>query len=123
MSLHLPLTDATRHFIGERELRLMQPHSYLVNLSRGGTVDEAALVRALSEGWIRGAGIDVFAERARSRRASALLDGERGAHRAHRRLGDRGGAAPLRRHGAGDANGVRGERPWRLVNPEALRRG
>src|SRR5262249_57991983 len=60
VSLHLPLTDATRHIIGQRELRLMRPHSYLVNLSRGGTVDEPALVRALSEGWIRGAGIDVF---------------------------------------------------------------
>ena len=60
--LHMPLTDATRHMAGERELRLMRPHSYLINLSRGGTVDEAALVRALREGWIRGAGIDVFDE-------------------------------------------------------------
>jgi len=45
VSLHLPLTQATRHIIGERELRLMQPHSYLINLSRAGTVAEEALVR------------------------------------------------------------------------------
>jgi phosphoglycerate dehydrogenase-like enzyme len=62
VSLHLPLMDSTRHFIGERELRLMQPHAYFVNLSRGGTVDEDALLRALQAGWIRGAGLDVFAE-------------------------------------------------------------
>jgi phosphoglycerate dehydrogenase-like enzyme len=56
----LPLTGATRHFIGEAELRAMKPTSYLVNIARGAIVDEAALVRALHEGWIAGAGLDVF---------------------------------------------------------------
>lgn len=46
--------------IGERELRAMRSTAYLVNVGRGGTVDEDALLRALREGWIAGAGIDVF---------------------------------------------------------------
>jgi D-3-phosphoglycerate dehydrogenase len=58
--LCLPLGADTRHIVGEAELRAMKPSSYLVNVSRGGTVDEAALIRALREGWIAGAGIDVF---------------------------------------------------------------
>ena len=60
VSLHVPLTDQTRHLIGERELRRMRPHALLVNTARGPIVDEAALVRALREGWIAGAGLDVF---------------------------------------------------------------
>lgn len=61
VSLHLPLTSATRNMIGARELRLMRPTAYLVNTSRGGIVDEEALARALREGWIAGAALDVFA--------------------------------------------------------------
>jgi D-3-phosphoglycerate dehydrogenase len=60
VSLHCPLTEETRHLIGERELRLMQPHAVLINTSRGAVVDEPALIRALREGWIAGAGLDVF---------------------------------------------------------------
>jgi glyoxylate reductase len=60
VSLHAPLRPDTRHLIGERELRRMQPHAVLINTARGPLVDEAALVRALREGWIAGAGLDVF---------------------------------------------------------------
>ncbi len=60
VSLHVPLTSETRHLIGERELRRMRPHALLVNTARGPIVDEAALVRALREGWIAAAGLDVF---------------------------------------------------------------
>ena len=60
VSLHVPLTAATHHLIGEAELRRMRPHALLVNTSRGAVVDEAALVRALREGWIAGAGLDVY---------------------------------------------------------------
>ncbi len=56
----LPLTPRTRHLIGEAELRAMKPSAYLVNIARGEIVDEQALVRALEEGWIAGAGLDVF---------------------------------------------------------------
>ena len=60
VSLHCPLTDATRNLLGERELRLMRPNALLINTARGGLVDEAALARALKEGWIAGAGFDVL---------------------------------------------------------------
>jgi len=56
----LPWTPDTHHLIAEAELRAMKPSAYLVNIARGAIVDEAALVRALREGWIGGAGLDVF---------------------------------------------------------------
>lgn len=59
VSVHTPLSDETHHLIGERELRLMKPNAYLVNTARGPVVDGAALRRALTEGWIAGAGLDV----------------------------------------------------------------
>lgn len=59
--LALPLTPETKGLIGEAELRSMKPTAYLINIARGEIVDEAALVRALEEGWIAGAGLDVFA--------------------------------------------------------------
>ncbi|OGO53018.1 MAG: hypothetical protein A2148_00795 [Chloroflexi bacterium RBG_16_68_14] len=58
--LAVPLTSETRHLISEAELRAMKPTSVLINIARGAVVDEAALVRALKEGWIAGAGLDVF---------------------------------------------------------------
>jgi glyoxylate reductase len=60
VSLHVPLTPDTYHLINESRLRLMKRDAILVNTSRGPTVDEEALVRALKEGWIKGAGLDVY---------------------------------------------------------------
>lgn len=60
VTLHPALTAATRHLIDEAALRRMKATAFLVNVSRGPVVDEAALVRALREGWIAGAALDVF---------------------------------------------------------------
>jgi len=60
VSIHLVLGDRTRRLVGEPELRAMKPTAFLINTSRGPIVDEAALLRALQEGWIAGAGLDVF---------------------------------------------------------------
>jgi len=60
VSVHAPLTAETRHLVGEREIRLMKPTAFLVNSSRGPIVDEKALVRALKERRIAGAGLDVY---------------------------------------------------------------
>lgn len=54
-----PLTPETKGLIGERELRLMKPTAYIFNVGRGAIIQEAVLIRALREGWIAGAGLDV----------------------------------------------------------------
>jgi D-2-hydroxyacid dehydrogenase (NADP+) len=58
--LALPATPETYKLIGERELRSMKPTAHLINIARGSVVDEEALIRALDEHWIAGAGLDVF---------------------------------------------------------------
>ncbi|MEE8419479.1 MAG: D-2-hydroxyacid dehydrogenase [Dehalococcoidales bacterium] len=61
VALTLPFTPATSKIIGEKELGTMKSGAFLINIARGGVVDEEALARALEEGWIAGAGLDVFA--------------------------------------------------------------
>jgi phosphoglycerate dehydrogenase-like enzyme len=60
LTLHLPLTRATRHLIDDAALRSMKPGAFLINTARGGLVEESALARALTEGRLAGAGLDVF---------------------------------------------------------------
>ena len=60
ISVHVPLTPDTKHYIGEKELKAMKSTGILINTSRGPVVDEKALVQALENGWIWGAGLDVF---------------------------------------------------------------
>lgn len=60
VSVHTPLVPATRGLIAEDALRRMKRTAYLINSSRGPVVDQEALIRALKEGWIAGAGLDVF---------------------------------------------------------------
>ena len=60
VTIHLVLSDRSRGLIGEEDLRMMRPDAFLINTSRGPIVDRQALLRALQEGWIAGAGLDVF---------------------------------------------------------------
>ena len=100
VSLHCPLTEATRHLIDADALRAMRDDAYLVNTARGPVVDEAALAEALRDGVIAGAALDVFEEepevhpgaaRARQRRARPAPG-----------LGDRGDADGDGRAGGGE---------------------
>ena len=61
ISLHVPLTPATRNMIGTAQLALLRPGSVLINASRGGVIDEVALIEALRSGRLGGAALDVFA--------------------------------------------------------------
>ncbi len=60
VSVHCVLNDETHHLLGEAELRMMKPSAYLINVARGAIIDEAALLRAIEENRIAGAGLDVF---------------------------------------------------------------
>ena len=62
ISLHLPLMESTRNFVGEKEIAMMKRDAVIINTARGGLIDEAALLKALKEGRIYGAGIDAFAQ-------------------------------------------------------------
>ena len=62
ITLHLPLTDKTRHMISDKEFGMMKDGVILINASRGGTVDEKALMEALESGKVRAAALDVFAK-------------------------------------------------------------
>ncbi len=60
VTIHTPLTEQTYHLLGEREFKMMKKTAYIINTSRGKVIDEKALIKALKEGWISGAGLDVY---------------------------------------------------------------
>jgi D-3-phosphoglycerate dehydrogenase / 2-oxoglutarate reductase len=72
VSMHAPATANARHLLTEDHFRLMKPQALFINTGRGSTVDEAALIKALQEGWIAAAGLDVF-EQEPPDRANPLL--------------------------------------------------
>ncbi|TMS58590.1 D-glycerate dehydrogenase [Imbroritus primus] len=72
VSVHVPLTDATRNSIGAREFGMMKPSAIFINTSRGAVVDEPAMIEALKNGTIAGAGLDVFVKEPLDPAASAL---------------------------------------------------
>jgi len=117
--LHVNLDESTRHLIGARELALMKPTAYLVNTSRGPVIDEAALVDALREKRIAGAGLDVFENEPEL--APGLAELDNAVLLPH--LGSATVATRTRMATLAATNLVarlRGERPPNIVNPEVL---
>ncbi|MCS7173800.1 MAG: phosphoglycerate dehydrogenase [Armatimonadetes bacterium] len=121
LTLHVPLLPETQYLVGEAELRRMKPTAYLINTSRGGVVDEAALTRALQEGWIAGAACDVFEEEPPVR--SPLLQAPNVVLTPHVGGHTREAAARAARQATEQVLAVlRGERPPHVVNPEVFER-
>jgi D-3-phosphoglycerate dehydrogenase len=123
LTLHVTLTPETRRMIGEEELRAMKPSAYLINTSRGGVVDEAALVRAIERGELAGAALDVFEDEPLPAESPLRrLDGDRviltphciGNNLALRETGTRMAVEGVLR-------ALRGELPAHVRNPAAIR--
>jgi glyoxylate reductase len=119
--LSTSLTPETVRMIGEQELRSMKPTSYLINVSRGAVIDEKALVRALKEGWIAGAALDVF-EKEPIDPDNPLINMDNvvltphiasATFEARRRLAEKAAENII--------SILRGEAPPSLLNPEVLR--
>ncbi len=121
VSIHLPLTEETRHAIGRRELALMKPTAVLVNTSRGPLVDEAALADALREGRIAAAGLDVFEQEPRVH--PALLELENVVLVPHVGSATRETRSRMAEVAANCLVAMlRGECPPQCVNPEVFKR-
>jgi len=120
VTIHVPLTAETRHFIGKEQLRTMKPSAHLINTSRGPVVDEEALILALREKWIAGAGLDVFEKEPIDPNSSLLnLDNVTLApHIASATRDSRYGMAKIA--AANTIAVLKGERPPQLVNPEVV---
>jgi glyoxylate reductase len=118
VSLHVPLTAETRHLIDAAALRRMKPSAYLINTSRGPVVDEMALVEALREGRIAGAGLDVYEDEPAM--APGLADCPTAVLLPHLGSSTHATRAEMSRKAAENLVAVlRGERPPNLVNPMA----
>jgi D-3-phosphoglycerate dehydrogenase len=121
ISLHAPYTDQTRHLIGERELRMMKPNCYLINTARGPLVDTEALVRALDEGWIAGAGLDLIEDVPPMPDDHPLLRFDTVVLTPHAAWYSEEATIELQETCARDAVRVlHGEMPTSLVNPQVL---
>src|SRR5438270_1132402 len=119
VTIHADLNDQTRHLIGERELKLMGPEHYLINAARGPIVDEKALVRALKEGWIKGAGLDVYEREPKTE--PGLADCWNAVLLPHLGSATVTARAAMAETAAKNRNAaVHGQPPPNLVNPEAL---
>jgi glyoxylate reductase len=120
VSLHIPLSSNSRHFISEKEFALMKPTAFLINTSRGPVVDEKALLDALQNGIIAGAGIDVYEnEPAITPGLEKLYQVLLLPHVGSATLETRTKMAAM---AAGNLlAGLRGETPPNLINPEVLR--
>jgi lactate dehydrogenase-like 2-hydroxyacid dehydrogenase len=119
VTLHVPLLPETRHYVSGTELRTMKRTAHLINASRGPVVDEAALVQALRERWIAGAGLDVYEHEPHLTPGLAELENVTLApHIASASVETRTKMAVMAATDLVDA--LQGRRPPHLVNPEVL---
>lgn len=120
ISIHAPLTDETRGLIDETALRQMKPNAVLINTSRGAIIDESALVRALTEGWIAGAGLDVLVQEPPPA-DHPLLALPNVIVTPHAAFYSEASIAELQRKAAQNVVDVlQGKRPAHIVNPQVL---
>jgi D-3-phosphoglycerate dehydrogenase len=116
LSLHLPLTAETRHFVGRPELGMMLPEAILVNTARGGLIDTVALAEALAGGRLHGAGLDVF-ENEPLPAAHPLRTAPNAILTSHVAWYSAGSIPILQRKAAAEAvRGARGNQPLNVVN-------
>ena len=119
ITLHVPLLPETHHYVSVKELKLMKKTAHLINASRGPVVDEAALVQALRERWIAGAGLDVYEHEPELIPGLAELDNVTLApHIASASVETRSQMAVMAATNLVEA--LQGRRPPNLVNPEVL---
>jgi len=121
ISLHTPLDDSTRGAFGTATLRQMKPTAYLINCARGPIVDTEALYRALTEGWIAGAGLDVLANEPPAAAEQKLISLPNVVVTPHTAFYSTDAYADSRLKAANEVGrALRGEPPRMCVNPAVL---
>lgn len=121
VSIHAPLLETTVGLIGEAELREMKTTAFLINTSRGGLIDEAALIKALQEGWIAGAALDVLQDEPPPPE-HPLLHMDNVIVTPHAAFYSETAIRELAERAASHvAQTLRGEDPDNIVNPEVLK--
>jgi len=119
VSLHVPLLPSTHHLISEKELHMMKKNAILINTSRGSVVDEKALIKALKEKWIFGAGLDVYENEPEIPNELKKLDNVvLQPHSASATISSRTGMAIMAAKNM--LAGLKGEIPPNCVNPEVF---
>jgi len=119
ISLHVPLLSSTRHLISEKQLQMMKPNAILINTSRGPVIDEKALIKALKEKWIFGAGLDVYENEPEIPEELKELDNVvLQPHSASATIASRTGMAIIAAKNM--IAGLRGDIPPNCVNPEVF---
>lgn len=120
LSIHAPLTETSHHIVNEQRLRSMKPTAIIVNTSRGPLIDEEALIRALQQGWIASAGLDVY-EKEPLPSDSPLRTLENVVLTDHTAWYSEEATVELQHKAAAEvARVLAGEKPMNLVNREVL---
>ncbi len=120
VSLHTPLNPKTRHLIDAEQLRKMKPTAFLINTARGGLVDHQALLQALQDGWIAGAGLDVF-EPEHIERQNPLFAQPNVIATPHVAFYSEESLVELQTKAAANVAAIlTGQRPAALINPQVL---